>query len=541
MIAVLVCARKNAVTVLRDICGHECHEARPDLPLTTLRVCCMLSVPSMRHLFTFLAAFLIGIIPSTGITVLVQAEDGLWPAWGRLTAAHPLPTIVREERAADPSRSAEYRSNGRGSLRSPRAISTVTDQIILKIGAEPGFKVVENIVCAPFTRMGNPEESAGLDAVQAGLVPIVPLESVSLPDVAIPVEGIFPDQPGYPLNGEVAVGLQSNDQGLRAWFDSLPAAAPAAVTGLLWIGAVGDVMPARRVDEALLSSDGVHRVFGDTLPVLRSCALLLGNLEAAATTTGARTRKTYTFRFAPAALGALRQAGFSYLSLANNHTFDFGTRGFLDTLANLSQWDLGTSGAGANAREASLPFVAHLGATEVRILSFAAYPVDRTGFDGRRVARATPDRPGTLWLDEEGLAAAARAFSPGSFNIALVHGGEEWSAQPTSGQRRLYAELVRTGADLVIGSHPHVLQGLQAFQGSLIAYSLGNFIFPGMDGTDGGEDSVILKLGLYKGKIRYVVSRPVRIQGASVRMAEGDATRLRLLSLTRKLAAYAIQ
>lgn len=500
----------------------------------------MLCVPSMRQLVIFLSVFLVAVIPSTGITVLVQAENGLWPAWQRLTASHPLPSNVREERAALGDQ-IDGSQMSRNTVTDEMSRNTVTDRIILKIGAEPGFRVVENIVRAPVTRLGDPQEGAGRDAIQAGVFRIAPLESVNLPDVALPVEGLFPDQPGYPLNGEVAVAIQSNDQDLAAWFSSLPSAAPAADAGILWVGAVGDIMPARGVDEALLSSGGVQRVFGDTLPALQSCALLLGNLEAAATSAGARTRKAYTFRFAPAALGVLRQAGFSYLSLANNHTFDFGTRGFLDTLANLSLWGLRTSGAGSNVGEASQAFIAHFGAAEVRILSFAAYPVDRTGFDGRKVARATPDRPGTLWLDQDGLAAAAHAFSAGCFNIALVHGGEEWNALPTADQRRLYTELVRAGADLVIGSHPHVLQGLQVFQGSLIAYSLGNFVFPGMEGTDGGEDSVILKLGLYQGKIRYVVSRPVRLQGASVRLAHGDAARLNLFRLTRDLAARATQ
>jgi len=395
---------------------------------------------------------------------------------------------------------------------------------------------VENIVLSPAGRMGEPAKNVPLESVRAGAVQVAPLESITLPEIALPVVGLFPDQPGYPLQGEAAVGLRSKDQALRAWFDSLPSPAAAADSRILWIGAVGDIMPARGVDDALLSADGIQRVFGDTLPALRSCALLLGNLESAATLAGARTGKTYTFRFAPAALGALKKAGFSYLSLANNHTFDFGASGFLDTLAGLSQWGLATSGAGGNVREASLPFIAHFGDVEIRILSFAAYPVDRTGFNGRKVARATLDRPGTLWLDEEGLAAAVRAFSPGSFNIALVHGGEEWSSLPTADQKRLYTELVQAGSDLVVGSHPHVLQGMQAFQGGLIAYSLGNFIFPGMDGTDGGEDSVILKLGLYQGKIRYVIPLPVRLQGTSVRLAQGDATRLKLLGLTRALA-----
>ena len=485
----------------------------------------------MKHLVVFLAVLLFDVLPSTALVVHVQAEDALWPAWQRLLAVHPLPPGVRAERAAPAEPGQESRMSR----------STVTDEIVLRIGAESGFRIVENIVLSPVSRLGDPAENVRLDAVQAGAVHVAPLESVIPPDIALPVEGLFPDQAGYPLHGEVAVGLRGTDQDLRAWFDSLPAAAPAADAAIFWIGAVGDIMPARGVDEALLAPDGIQSVFGDTLPALRSCPLLLGNLESAVTLAGAKEIKTYTFRCAPAALGALRKVGFSYLSLANNHTFDFGERGFLDTLANLSFWGLGTSGAGGNVREASLPFVAHFGAVEVRILSFAAYPVDRTGFDGRKIARAAPDKPGTLWLDGEGLAIAARAFSPRSFNIALVHGGEEWSTLPTADQRRLYTELVRAGSDLVVGSHPHVLQGMQVFQGGLIAYSLGNFVFPGMDGTDGGEDSVILKLGVYQGKIRYVVSLPVRLQGAAVRLARGDAARLKLLSLTRALAAHATQ
>jgi hypothetical protein len=514
MISVLVCAR--------NVLGWGMYAGRG---LTFVGRRCMLCAPSMKQLVIFLAVFLIGIIPSTALVVHVQAEQALWPAWLRLAAAHPLPPGVRVEPPA-PAQASQ-----------PVAADEIPDEIIIRIGAEPGFKVVENLVLSPVSRMGEPVENVRLDSVQAGAVRVAPLESVTLPEIALSVEGLYPDQPGYPLRGEVAVGLRSADQALRGWFDSMPSAAPEADSRILWIGAVGDIMPARGVDDVLLSEDGIQRVFGDTLPALRSCPLLLGNLESAATFAGARTRKTYTFRFAPAALGALKKAGFSYLSLANNHTFDFGARGFLDTLASLSQWGLGTSGAGGNAREASLPFIAHFGSVEVRILSFAAYPVDRTGFDGRKAARAAPDRPGTLWLDEEGLAAAARAFSSGSFNIALVHGGEEWSSLPTADQKRLYAGLVRAGSDLVVGSHPHVLQGMQVFQGGLIAYSLGNFIFPGMDGTDGGEDSVILKLGLYQGRIRYVVSLPVRLRGTSVRLAQGDAARLKLLSLTRALDA----
>jgi len=158
--------------------------------------------------------------------------------------------------------------------------------------------------------------------------------------------------------------------------------------------------------------------------------------------------------------------------------------------------------------------------------------------------RAGSSNPGILWLDEEGLSQAAQAFSgarrsPEVFTIALVHGGEEWRTTPTAEQERLYRDLVNRGADLVLGAHPHVLQGLQAMDGGLIAYSLGNFLFPGMEGTPGGEDSVILRLGIFQGRIRYVLASPVRLRGGSVRLATDGGAWKTLMARTRALARTA--
>jgi poly-gamma-glutamate synthesis protein (capsule biosynthesis protein) len=119
----------------------------------------------------------------------------------------------------------------------------------------------------------------------------------------------------------------------------------------------------------------------------------------------------------------------------------------------------------------------------------------------------------------------------------MVHGGKEWSTRPVVEQERLYRGLVKAGADLVIGSHPHVLQGMESQDGRLIAYSLGNFLFPGMDGTPGGEDSVILKVGVVGGKIRYVRAAGVKLSGRTIRIDRtGEAARL-LLRRTRELAS----
>jgi hypothetical protein len=397
---------------------------------------------------------------------------------------------------------------------------------------------VERSVLVPVIRMWETPLVVTRVLAESGAVKLLPLDSVTLPDIALPVDGLYPGDDGYPLSRPISLEVRGGAPGLRQWFESLPdlplESAPPRIT---WIGAVGDVMPGRGVDAALLAPSGTERVFSDTLPLLKSVDLLVGNLEAAATTGGTRLKKTYTFRFDPRALVSLAAAGFSYLSTANNHTFDYGPAGFTDTLESLASAGIATSGAGRTVREAEQPAVLEARGMEVRLLSFGDYPVDRTGFDGRLMARAADDRPGALWLDAQGIAAASRGFSREAFNIALVHGGVEWSTAPVAEQKESYRGLIRAGADLVIGSHPHVIQGLEAVDGRLIAYSLGNFLFPGMCGTVGGERSVILQVGVYGRRIVSLRFAAVRLQGAAVRRDAEGTSLVQLRLLTRRLNA----
>ena len=455
----------------------------------------------------------------------VETPAGMWPVWNRLEARHPLPPGFR-------------------ALRIEPGTAWTGDRLLFRVvgvgsggtGSAADARVVDRIALAPFGRVWDAGRSVSLQDIRAGRVPTAPVESIRLPDIALPVEGSFPDEPGYPLFADVSLRLLGADPALHEWTDAIeePAVSRAEIT---WIGAVGDVMPARGVDSLLLAPDGARRVFGDTLPVLSASFLLLGNLEAAATAATVPENKTYRFKFDASALRVLKAAGFSYLSVANNHTFDLGRRGVLDTLDGLAKSGIGTSGAGIDLAAAERPFVTTPNGQEIRVLSFGDYPVDRRGFDGRAKALAGQETPGTLWLDAQGLAAARRAFLPGSFHVALVHGGEEWSGRPVPEQRRLYRELVRAGADLVIGSHPHVLEGMEAFDDGLIVYSLGNFLFPGMEGTNGGQDSMILKVGLVEGKVRYLQIVPVRLEGATVRLAPGGQTVERVQALSRELSS----
>src|SRR5271157_3380980 len=451
----------------------------------------------MRRICATLGLLALFSLPLSGREVRVEAPADLQSAWERLLVSHPLPPGLE----VAPSRASE-----------PADAAGSAGTIILRSQTLPGFRIVEQSVLVAVARLWDAPHSLTRAQAASGSVRLLPLEGTALPDIALPVDGLYPGEPGYPLVRRLSVEILGSDPALRQWFEALPDLQPQDdAERIRWIGAVGDVMPARGVDAALLTAAGSEGVFGDTLPVLRGLDLLVGNLEAAATSGGVRTGKTYTFRFDPRALRSLAADGFSYFSAANNHTFDFGAEGFIETIANIAQAGIATSGVGRTLEEASRPAVMHVGDTEIRLLSFAAYPVDRSGFDGRTMARAAPDRPGALWLDEEGVAAASQAFSANAFNVALVHGGVEWSSAPTEEQRRWYRNLVRAGADLVIGSHPHVLQGLEAWDGKLIAYSLGNFLFPGMEGTSGGDRSVILEVGTWGRRIVSLRVVPVRL------------------------------
>ena len=430
--------------------------------------------------------------------LFVQAADNLCPQWRNLVEAFPLPA-------------------GTWVVRRPPGFEPPGDSVSLNLG-DPGKKV-GLMPLVPVARLGDERRASTRAEVDRGSVRTLPLCKVSLPKVALPLDGSLSDGPGYPMVSDVWLGLKSSDGRLRRWYSRLPSSPPDAEASIAWIEAVGDIMPARVVDSVLIAEGG------------RS-SFLLGNLESSAALSGAAQDKSYTFRFHPEAVGALKQAGFSYLSLANNHTFDFGAQGSLQTLKALSTWKVSTSGAGTNLKEAGRPAVARIGAQEIRILSFGAFPVDVTGFYGQAVERAPDSRPGILWLNSQGFAAAAGGFAgERGFNIAFVRGGTEWSVTPTSEQR----QLVRQGADLVIRAHPHVLEGMEALDGRLIAYSLGNFIFPGMRGTPGGQGSVILRLGVYYGKVRYVQAFPVHLHDGTVRRAADEPAWQELMSRTRAL------
>jgi len=125
--------------------------------------------------------------------------------------------------------------------------------------------------------------------------------------------------------------------------------------------------------------------------------------------------------------------------------------------------------------------------------------------------------------------------SEDSFDIVMVHAGEEFSSLPDRHSKSLYHKLIDMGADVVLAAHPHVLQGMEVYKDRLIAYSLGNFIFPEIGISPLCEESMILALGVYNSRIVYVRPIPVQMNNKIVTLDKSGTILKRFYLLTRDL------
>ena len=483
----------------------------------------------------------------------VLLETGLEAVWEKILAADPPPEGIELVFVpADVSPGAdgpEERGTPEESAPEARLVVSrtgfVTWSAIRELAEGDTTAVLEISAYVPVTELLDPAvDISRAEAVRGGY-PLLPYGSVRPPGKGLSVEGRYPGDKKYPLYRGVIAELEETLEGnldtekpgafekFRLWLEAVPLPPPPAPP--VWTAAVGDIMPGRGVDWTLTGfDDGIERIFSDTLPLLQGADITLGNLETVISKAGKRVAKSYNFRSPPEVLRPLHEAGFDYLSLTNNHCFDYGTEGFLDTLEALETAGILTSGAGRNESEARRAVELTRGGTPIRILSVGAYPREANGFDGSRTARAGTDKPGILWADspESAVEILEGVCTPESFDIVMVHGGHEWRSVPSPDQVALYRSFVDNGADLVLGSHPHVLQPMEVYRGSIIAYSLGNFIFPGMEEPLYGEETIILKVGITGTDTAYVEVHPVRIRGRFIGLDTSGTIQKRFFELS---------
>ncbi len=234
----------------------------------------------------------------------------------------------------------------------------------------------------------------------------------------------------------------------------------------------GDMIFSGKV-EGKLKQEGYDYPFKHLGDLFQKDDLTIANLETPVTNAGiGATNKQYVFKSSPKALDALKKAGMDAVGLANNHILDQGVSGLMDTLKHLEESDLQYAGAGKNAGEAYAPAYFTRQGVKIALVAVSRVVPDTDWF-------AAKGRPGvaSAYDPTAALQSIAKARKNADIVIVMAHWGEERALNPNANQTQLAHQFVDAGADLVIGSHPHVLQGLEQYKGKWIAYSTGNFIF----------------------------------------------------------------
>ncbi len=242
--------------------------------------------------------------------------------------------------------------------------------------------------------------------------------------------------------------------------------------------AVGDIMLTGSA-RGFLQSKGYNHPFQDRhlARLIAQSDVSFANLEYPVTSKGVRYQdKQYTFRGDPESISAIKKAGFDLLSLANNHIMDYGERGLKDTIRQCRKNRLACTGAGMDLASAAGPAVITRKPDDIRP-SGIFHDIPEEFWAGS-------DRPGTAHPDWAQVRQDIMDARP-KVDILMVsfHWGEELKSEPKKYQIDFAHHAIDSGADMVLGHHPHIPQGIEIYHGKPVFYSLGNYAFGSMSGN----------------------------------------------------------
>jgi len=236
------------------------------------------------------------------------------------------------------------------------------------------------------------------------------------------------------------------------------------------LSAVGDISLGGTVAE-MISDEGPDKPFVFIRNEFKKGDVVFGNLESPLSNSGDPLKNKCCLSSPPEAVKSLKLCGFNVVSLANNHIFDYGYESFEKTVSFLDENNIFWFGAGGNLAESRRP----------AILSFDNVTAGFLGYSWGFIQskNATKKKYGTAPLNKKMIIEDVRNLKA-RVDVAIVslHWGYEREIYPLPSQRKLAHEIIDAGAHLILGHHPHVLQGMEKYQGGVIVYSLGNFIFP---------------------------------------------------------------
>ncbi len=298
--------------------------------------------------------------------------------------------------------------------------------------------------------------------------------------------------------------------------------------------AVGDILFDRQVG-ALIDSKGPDEPFRRVSSLLSSGDIAIANLECPLSTKGSRlAEKDVTFRGRTSAAVGIKNAGIDVVSMANNHALDCGPEALEDTIALLDQHGIGHSGAGMNIDQAVKAAYFEAGEKKDKKVAFLAfsYLIPAGFYPTEQKAGIAPARPNTDLVTDAITEAQKRA----DFVFCSFHWGVEYQDYPVQYQIDLGRLCIDAGADLVIGHHPHVIQGIELYKGKLIVYSLGDFVFDHFSRKTG--EAFILQCNISQEKTLSATMIPVYLasygQPQAVKGADAQSILDRLAQISQR-------
>lgn len=285
-------------------------------------------------------------------------------------------------------------------------------------------------------------------------------------------------------------------------------------TSNITIFLTGDVMFDFAVDP--LIDSGVD-VFGDLTPLFKTADIVVINLEDPLTNSTNNLKTVVPVKADPKDVQVLKNDNINVACLANNHIMDYGESGLNDTLNTLKSYNITTLGAGENLQQASKPAYFVVDNRTIAILNF----FDTTTFQEFSKSELPPATENSS------------GFAPAEWNIikqsldgaknhadiviVVFHYGNEYSTVPNQYQENISRKCIDEGADMVVGSHPHVLQRVESYNGKLIFYSLGNCVFD--QSNPSSKESMVVKLQDLNGNLTAIIY-PFRITNSCPRFMD---------------------
>lgn len=313
----------------------------------------------------------------------------------------------------------------------------------------------------------------------------VPTEQAASPDI---------NQSEQNRPTEIAKDISSDINNEQLSATPIPVSEPeqdSTTTDPIILSFAGDVnldeasYPVKKYDSE--KKDITKCLSEDLLKEMNESDIMMLNNEFAYSTRGTKTPdKSYTFRADPDRVDILKKMGVDIVSLANNHSLDYGQDALADTFTTLDNAAIDYIGAGENLARAKAPIYYTINGKKIAYVAASRVVFAMNWY-------ATDDRPGMIGTYDPSLIIETikEAKANSDYVVVYVHWGVERKNSPEEYQRILATNYIDAGADAVIGCHPHVMQGLEFYKGKPIAYSLSNFWF-----SRATIESALLKLYL---------------------------------------------